>query len=104
MAKSIRSKFKRKMRAIKRKRLEPREFKRLEATVRNLKRETIAEAVMETEERKKEAEESMDMNTASGINLRTMKKADGSFPIWLSQRKVKQAKKKQKILLKARKK
>ncbi|KHN87715.1 Protein LLP -like protein [Toxocara canis] len=132
MAKSIRSKFKRKMRAIKRKRIEPRELKRLEATVARLPAETIAEAVMETEERQKEAIESatvarlpaetiaeavmeteerqkeaiesMETDTKGSINLKTMKKADGTFPSWLSQRKVKQVKKKQKMILKAKKK
>ncbi|KHN75847.1 hypothetical protein Tcan_11526 [Toxocara canis] len=46
----------------------------------------------------------METDTKGSINLKTMKKADGTFPSWLSQRKVKQVKKKQKMILKAKKK
>ncbi|VDK54010.1 unnamed protein product [Anisakis simplex] len=97
------------MRAIKRKRLEPRELKRLEATVARLPADVVSEAVMEAEEQRRDDQaESMDTGpkgvSAGGLNLKTMKKADGSYPVWLSQRKVRQAKSKRKMVVSAKKK
>lgn len=44
------------------------------------------------------------METDSGsLNLKTMKKPDGSYPIWLSQRKIKKKKREQKIKQNAKK-
>lgn len=37
------------------------------------------------------------------INLKTMKKPDGSYPVWLSQRKIKKKKREQKVKQNAKK-
>ncbi|VDK88642.1 unnamed protein product [Onchocerca ochengi] len=121
MAKSIRSKSKRRVRAIKRERLAPRVLKRLQATVSNLDSKKIK---METDDSN---DMSMDiimplhslftdlaadsdvqfanMETDSqSLNLKTMKKPDGSYPVWLSQRRIKKKKHEQKIKQNAKKK
>uniref|UniRef100_A0A0R3RVV4 Uncharacterized protein n=1 Tax=Elaeophora elaphi TaxID=1147741 RepID=A0A0R3RVV4_9BILA len=141
MAKSIRSKSKRRVRAIKRERLAPRVLKRLQATVSNLGCNKIkmeidnpdlaADSNVQFEKvsyasAQSYGEEEMDdrmtrmiifsfsaligvksekkcflkfqMETDNGnFNLKTMKKPDGSYPVWLSQRKIKRKKREQKI-------
>ncbi|VIO99193.1 MGC53320 protein, putative [Brugia malayi] len=101
MAKSIRSKSKRRVRAIKRERLAPRVLKRLQATVSNLDSNKIKMEIdnsnMATESADPDVE-LLKMETDSGnLNLKTMKKPDGSYPVWLSQRKIKKKKREQKI-------
>uniref|UniRef100_A0A915PXC2 Uncharacterized protein n=1 Tax=Setaria digitata TaxID=48799 RepID=A0A915PXC2_9BILA len=127
MAKSIRSKSKRRMRVIKRERLAPRVLKRLQATVTNL---DCSKTNMEFDSSGKffkcgsqpecrickgefwlrcikfiyifSEDELLQMFTflqtkmeidSASLNLKTMKKSDGSYPIWLSQRKIKKKKK-----------
>ncbi|EJW84407.1 hypothetical protein WUBG_04681 [Wuchereria bancrofti] len=91
MAKSIRSKSKRRVRAIKRERMAPRVLKRLQATVSNL------DCNLATESTDPDVQ-LVEMETDSGgLNLKTMKKPDGSYPVWLSQRKIKKKKREQKI-------
>ncbi|VDN23587.1 unnamed protein product [Gongylonema pulchrum] len=39
----------------------------------------------------------------AGLNLKTMKKSDGSYPVWFSQRKIRRKKREQNIKQKAKK-
>uniref|UniRef100_A0A1I8ETE1 Uncharacterized protein n=1 Tax=Wuchereria bancrofti TaxID=6293 RepID=A0A1I8ETE1_WUCBA len=101
MAKSIRSKSKRRVRAIKRERMAPRVLKRLQATVSNLDCNKIKmefnNSNLATESTDPDVQ-LVEMETDSGgLNLKTMKKPDGSYPVWLSQRKIKKKKREQKI-------
>ncbi|MCP9260798.1 hypothetical protein DINM_003952 [Dirofilaria immitis] len=106
MAKSIRSKSKRRVRAIKRQRLAPRILKRLQATVSNFDCNKIK---MEIDDDSNLAVDSdmqlVRMETSNeNLNLKTMTKPDGSYPVWLSQRKRKKMKHKKKIKHNAKKK
>ncbi|VDD97284.1 unnamed protein product [Enterobius vermicularis] len=146
MAKSMRSKFKRKMRGIRRKRLAVRELKKLEATVSKLNANEgiifsyalnsalvlcrmdfvfcvmlanrylfsygssqarsphifamtmVNSSVIEILVRFKVAVVfCMDTGKVGNINLKTMQKKDGSYPVWVSRRKIRKMKKIRKI-------
>uniref|UniRef100_A0A8R1TLZ1 Uncharacterized protein n=1 Tax=Onchocerca volvulus TaxID=6282 RepID=A0A8R1TLZ1_ONCVO len=101
MAKSIRSKSKRRVRAIKRERLAPRVLKRLQATVSNLDSKKIK---METDDSSNFFPLFTMETDSQSLNLKTMKKPDGSYPVWLSQRRIKKKKHEQKIKQNAKKK
>ncbi|CAJ0930126.1 unnamed protein product, partial [Mesorhabditis belari] len=100
MAKSLRSKFKRKMRAIARVKKEPKVLKKLEET---LAKKTIEEINASTSV-ENDATMETDSSTKATINLKTMRKADGNFPKWMSARKVKQVKASNKKVQKNKKK
>ncbi|CAG9533922.1 unnamed protein product [Cercopithifilaria johnstoni] len=89
MAKSIRSKSKRRVRAIKRERLAPRILKRLQTTVSNLDDNKIK---MEADNSDLVDDSNIQFSTmetdSERLNLKT-KRRRGSYPIWLTQRKIK---------------
>ncbi|CAJ0601000.1 unnamed protein product [Cylicocyclus nassatus] len=93
MAKSLRSKFKRKMRTIARVKKAPKEQKLLEAAVARREEYERAQAEKEAEAVKNapgtEKLETMDdtgpeSTKTATINVKTMKRADGSYPPWMS--------------------
>ncbi|VDK75090.1 unnamed protein product [Litomosoides sigmodontis] len=104
MAKSIRSKSKRRVRAIKRERLAPRLLKRLNGIVSNL---GCSKIKMEIDNNGLADDSSVQFSKMEtdkeSLNLKTMKKPDGSYPVWLSQRKIKKKKREQKIKQNAKK-
>ncbi|VBB29504.1 unnamed protein product [Acanthocheilonema viteae] len=104
MAKSIRSKSKRRVRAIKRERLAPRVLKRLQTTVSNLDCNKIK---MEIDKSDLTADSDIQFSkmetNGENLNLKTMKRPDGSYPVWLSQRRIKKMKSKQKMKQNAKK-
>ncbi|VDO80228.1 unnamed protein product [Haemonchus placei] len=93
MAKSLRSKFKRKMRSIARAKKAPKERILLDAAVARREAYELEQAAKEDEAAKNapgtDKLETMD-DTGEGtakkatINLKTMKRADGTYPPWLS--------------------
>ncbi|XGW32050.1 hypothetical protein V3C99_010321 [Haemonchus contortus] len=93
MAKSLRSKFKRKMRSIARAKKAPKERILLDAAVARREAYELEQAAKEAEAAKNapgtDKLETMDdtgENSAkkATINLKTMKRADGTYPPWLS--------------------
>ncbi|XP_045176498.1 protein LLP-like [Mercenaria mercenaria] len=110
MAKSIRSKRRRKMRAVKREQFGKKELERLKGVVERAKAaEDVEMKEMFTEktaaqlkEQNKDGEK-MDTSKASrNYNPKTLKNEHGNFPVWMSQRKVKKVKKMQKKKAKAK--
>ncbi|GMT24382.1 hypothetical protein PFISCL1PPCAC_15679, partial [Pristionchus fissidentatus] len=96
MAKSLRSKFKRKMRTLKREKNAGKADKMLATVVAKLaEHETKQDAVM-GDEPAKTMDGKMETGEKSSLNLKTMKKADGNYPSWIS------AKKKRDLARKAR--
>ncbi|VDN07487.1 unnamed protein product [Thelazia callipaeda] len=103
MAKSIRSKSKRRMRCMKRQRLAPRVLKKLHETVSNLN--PVSNRMEVDHGTSSVAMASIflffEMEVdGTGFNLKTMKKPDGSYPVWLSQRIIKKKKKRKKTVKK----
>lgn len=117
MAKSIRSKWKRKMRAVKRERYGKKELERLKsilgindgpsssdtqmtevsevATVTN-KEEILKRAEEKEKQRKKEDDEDANMEVdveGRRFNAKTFKDQNGTYPVWMHQRKIRKAKK-----------
>ncbi|VDL82957.1 unnamed protein product [Nippostrongylus brasiliensis] len=90
MAKSLRSKFKRKMRSIARVKKAPKELARLEEAVARREVYELEQAAKEAEAAKKapgtDKLEEMDDSSAkkATINVKTMKRADGTYPPWMS--------------------
>ncbi|CAJ0573332.1 unnamed protein product, partial [Mesorhabditis spiculigera] len=90
MAKSLRSKFKRKMRSIARVKKEPKVLKKLDETLATTTKDELNAELNARKEAQMETDAAA--TAPATINLKTMKKADGSYPVWLSARKIKKAK------------
>ncbi|XP_068442987.1 protein LLP homolog [Clinocottus analis] len=98
MAKSLRSKWKRKMRAEKRKKVAPKELARLKHA---LSQEKKGEAVIMTDiqematvvtaDQIKEATEAK-MEMESKRNKKTLLNESGQYPVWMNQRQAKKLK------------
>merc|ERR1711997_656655 len=102
MAKSLRSKFKRKMRAEKRVRYGAKERAKLEKMCQAAKEREVAELKTASDIR----DEAMDMTAKSEHNHKTYKNEHGNYPKWMSRKKVDKQKKmnnKKKILNKTQK-
>ncbi|KAK5979149.1 hypothetical protein GCK32_009368, partial [Trichostrongylus colubriformis] len=93
MAKSLRSKFKRKMRSIARAKKAPKEHALLEAAVARRAAYELEYAAKEAEAAKNapgtDKLDTMDDSSPASvkkatINLKTMKRADGTYPPWMS--------------------
>uniref|UniRef100_A0A0N5AEQ9 Ribosome biogenesis protein NSA2 homolog n=1 Tax=Syphacia muris TaxID=451379 RepID=A0A0N5AEQ9_9BILA len=91
MAKSLRSKFKRKMRRLKRAKIEARQLKKLQAAVSDLNA-TEAMEIVEDSVAKPEADTQVKTESSGGLNLKTLRRPNGSYPVWVSQRKVRKLK------------
>ncbi|PAV56805.1 hypothetical protein WR25_09626 [Diploscapter pachys] len=107
MAKSLRSKFKRKMRAIARVKKAPKEAARLNEAVKRRDQfdstpQSVADkttSVQAQEAKANQGIETMETDQPASkatINLRTMKTADGKFPSWMNQRQRKKYSQKKK--------
>lgn len=109
MAKSIRSKWKRKCRAIKRVRYGEKELERLKKTIANdpLSKKEVKDLIPDVEEvanvktpaevKNKEQTVSMDLDEIKkDFNSKTLRDKNGAFPIWVHPRKIKSGKKKNK--------
>ena len=101
MAKSLRSKWKRKMKAEKRVKYGEREDKRLIKMLEaaeELKKQDGQDAVMMTNEPKvaviTEEGDSMDTSVKPKYNSKTMKDEHGNYPAWMSMRRIQKTKKK----------
>merc|ERR1712047_170667 len=101
MAKSLRSKWKRKMKAEKRVKYGEREDKRLIKMLEaaeELKKQDGQDAVMMTNEPKEavitEEGDSMDTSVKPKYNSKTMKDEHGNYPAWMSMRRIQKTKKK----------
>ncbi|CAJ0567141.1 unnamed protein product, partial [Mesorhabditis spiculigera] len=79
MAKSLRSKFKRKMRSIARVKKEPKVLKKLEETLATTTKDELNAELNARKEAQMETDAAA--TVPATINLKTMKKADGSYPI-----------------------
>ncbi|XP_044758592.1 protein LLP homolog [Coccinella septempunctata] len=117
MAKSLRSKWKRKCRAVKRVRYGQKELERLKSILgvdktqvktEDLDISDIAE-VKTVEDIKKPSETSaveevMDVDDSSSkVNLKKLRNKNGSYPVWLHPRKIPKKSKKQKRKIQKRK-
>uniref|UniRef100_A0A1I7YSB6 Protein LLP homolog n=1 Tax=Steinernema glaseri TaxID=37863 RepID=A0A1I7YSB6_9BILA len=98
MAKSIRAKSRRRARAVKREQLQTKVMKQLTEALSN--KDGIVPLARkpkkEDEDVKMEdtaGEEKMEATQTSTINLKTMKLADGTYPTWLNQKKIRKLKK-----------
>lgn len=113
MAKSLRSKWKRKMRAVKRNRNEPRVIKQLKEVLKkdkihltedmikfkalDLIRKEEVEKAASTSTAPAKVEDSMDVDKEKVIrDKRTMLDADGQYPGWVNPRKAKKLREKRK--------
>ncbi|KAF8375711.1 hypothetical protein PRIPAC_82140 [Pristionchus pacificus] len=86
MAKSLRSKFKRKMRTLKREKNAGKMDKMLATVVAKMtEHEGGQDAVMREEV--SSTVDKMESGGKSSLNLKTMKKADGNYPSWMSAKK-----------------
>ena len=102
MAKSLRSKWKRKMRANKRVKYGEREDKRLVKMLEaaeELKKKDGQDSVMneeasKAEEKEVENEDEMDMSIKPKYSSKTLRDEHGNFPNWMSKRKIQKMKKK----------
>uniref|UniRef100_A0A8C7ZIZ8 Protein LLP homolog n=1 Tax=Oryzias sinensis TaxID=183150 RepID=A0A8C7ZIZ8_9TELE len=107
MAKSLRSKWKRKMRAEKRKKNAPKELARLKQALSNDKKgevdmadlEEIATVVSPDKIKKQtdvdtaeDAAEGLKMDTDKKRNKKTLLDEDGRYPVWMNQRQIKKLK------------
>ncbi|XP_071444212.1 protein LLP homolog [Hetaerina americana] len=112
MAKSIRSKWKKKMRAVKRVRYGKKELEKLKLIVgagakTDVEMENISEIATVTDaaslKEKKDSEEveNMEVGSSRKFNKKTFRDQNGSFPVWMSQRQIK---KKAKAIKKKKKK
>ncbi|CAD6190744.1 unnamed protein product [Caenorhabditis auriculariae] len=92
MAKSLRSKFKRRVRAVARVKKEPKAAALLQKAVDRRQEYEAEEAAKEAAEpstaEKVAAPEKMDDGTEkAGISLKTLKKPDGTYPAWVNSKK-----------------
>lgn len=107
MAKSIRSKWKRKCRAVKRERYGKKELDRLKKTlgideaqtdvkmteITEIATVTTAQEIKDKQAENKQTEENMDLEDyLKKYNPKTLRDKNGAFPVWLHPRKVKQRK------------
>ncbi|XP_066447665.1 protein LLP homolog [Eleutherodactylus coqui] len=105
MAKSIRSKWKRKMRAEKRKKNAPKELARLKIVLAKANADVLMEDVKDiatvvtaekAKEKAKEAEaaeeDPMKMETDAKRNKKTLLDQHGQYPVWMNQRQRKKLK------------
>ncbi|KAG9490369.1 hypothetical protein GDO78_005965 [Eleutherodactylus coqui] len=105
MAKSIRSKWKRKMRAEKRKKNAPKELARLKIVLAKANADVLMEDVKDiatvvtaekAKEKAKEAEaaegDTMKMETDAKRNKKTLLDQHGQYPVWMNQRQRKKLK------------
>ncbi|XP_052063577.1 protein LLP homolog [Mytilus californianus] len=105
MAKSIRSKHKRKMRAIKRERYGKKELETLKKTVTT----DVASAIKEEDMKEMftvrkgsdvvqeiRDEENMDLDSGKKYNTKTKLDEHGNYPVWMNSRQIKKQKKKNK--------
>lgn len=107
MAKSIRSKWRRKCRAVKRERYGQKELERLKKTVGHMqpitdadmtevaKVATVVDAKTVKEEVEKLGNKFVD-DKGRVFNTKTMRDQNGTFPVWMSQRRRRGIKKKSK--------
>ncbi|XP_060557120.1 protein LLP-like [Ruditapes philippinarum] len=106
MAKSIRSKRRRKMRNIKREAFGKKELEMLKDVVEKAKAEKDVEMKeMFTVKSATELKEDQKMDTSKAsrnYNPKTLKNEHGNYPVWMSQRKMKKVKKTQKKQAKAK--
>ncbi|CAI4227428.1 unnamed protein product [Auanema sp. JU1783] len=93
MAKSLRSKFKRKIRAIARVKKAPKEAERLNKVIQcsEAYKKKVEEENVELSKLAPGTNEPVDMDTnskpvVSTLNLKTMKTADGKYPVWMNQK------------------
>lgn len=105
MAKSIRSKWKRKCRAVKRVRYGKKELERLKKTLGiEDKNDVDMINLMETaniiqktaphnDNRNNDEPESMDTNQKRIFNPKTMRDQHGSYPVWMNQRRIRKNRK-----------
>lgn len=116
MAKSIRSKWKRKMRAVKRERYGKKELDRLKKTLgiddsqpgtSDVNMQDTAEMVtvvtIEDIKKKKSSEQedtdiidTSEVNDIKKFNPKTLRNENGAYPVWLHPRKIKKTKKSKK--------
>ena len=105
MAKSLRSKRKRKMRAIKRERYGKKELEMLKQTVEGINN-TKDEEMKEIYKVRKGSEvidemknqDTMDVDTdAKKYNKKTKLDEHGNYPVWMNSRQIKKQKKKNKV-------
>ncbi|XP_052798200.1 protein LLP-like [Mya arenaria] len=102
MAKSLRSKHKRKMRAIKREKYGKKELETLKKTLQKATadRDVVMQetcTVKDADVVRAEAAEKMETNKAAGkFHPKTMKNEHGNYPAWMNQRKLRKVKKEQK--------
>lgn len=99
MAKSLRSKWKRRMRAEKRVRYGEREDKRLVKMLEaaeELKKQDGQDAVMGQQENAEETVENdgMDTSIKPKFSAKTLKDEHGNYPAWMSKRRIQKMKKK----------
>ncbi|CAI2351201.1 unnamed protein product [Caenorhabditis sp. 36 PRJEB53466] len=102
MAKSLRSKFKRKVRAIARTKKEPKTAALLQKAIEKRDEYEKVEAEKAKETETAETQDKMEVALDSNINTKTLRKPDGSFPPWLSGTQKKKAAKKSKAIKKAK--
>ncbi|CCD67703.1 UPF0642 protein YBL028C [Caenorhabditis elegans] len=101
MAKSLRSKFKRRVRAIARTKKEPKTAALLQKAI-DKRDEYEKQDAEKTKTDGTANEEKMEVTSQATINTKTLKKKDGSFPAWLSGTQKKKAAKKSKAIKKAK--
>nr|ALS04398.1 putative protein LLP homolog isoform X1 [Acartia pacifica] len=89
MAKSLRSKWKRKMRAERRVKFAARDKQKLEMMVEKAKQKTDVEMKTATEIK----EDTMDTAAKSEFNSKTLRNEHGTYPKWVSKRKIRKIKK-----------
>uniref|UniRef100_A0A8R1DRT1 Protein LLP homolog n=2 Tax=Caenorhabditis japonica TaxID=281687 RepID=A0A8R1DRT1_CAEJA len=102
MAKSLRSKFKRKVRAIARTKKEPKTAALLQKAVEKRDQYEKVEAEKTKEAAAATGEKMEVTGEAATINTKTLRKPDGSFPSWLSGTQKKKAAKKSKAIKKSK--
>ncbi|KAF1758354.1 hypothetical protein GCK72_014812 [Caenorhabditis remanei] len=102
MAKSLRSKFKRKVRAIARTKKQPKTDAFLQKAVEKRDQYEKVEAEKALADRTTTTEKMDVTSDAATINTKTLRKKDGSFPSWLSGTQKKKATKKSKAIKKSK--
>ncbi|EGT42886.1 hypothetical protein CAEBREN_25051 [Caenorhabditis brenneri] len=102
MAKSLRSKFKRKVRAIARTKKQPKTDAFLQKAVQKRDEYEKAEAEKTKTDGNSTGEKMEVTSDAATINTKTLRKKDGSFPSWLSGTQKKKATKKSKAIKKSK--
>ncbi|KAH3886079.1 protein LLP-like [Dreissena polymorpha] len=100
MAKSLRSKHRRRMRSVKREKYGKKQIEILKSTLANAVTKDVEMkelcTVKTAAEVKAETAEKMETNQASTkYNPKTLKNEHGNYPVWVNQRKIKKVKKQQ---------